>query len=132
MKRLHTLFPVSLLLLTACGPAISSALFKQAAPLPPDSEVRLYSTKAPSCPYEEIGVVKGRRRAPASLQDVLTAMKRRAREMGGDGIVGLGQGRTVTGATVVGDVASLDVSDGLAGTVIRFTDPSCREEPTAR
>jgi hypothetical protein len=131
MKRPRALIPIPLLLLAACGPAISSAFFKQASPRPAGSVVQLYSTRLPSCPYEEIGVVKGRRRAFASMQDVLSAMKERAREMGGDAIVGLGQGRTVTGATVVNDVASLDVSDGLAGTVIRFTDPNCREKPQA-
>lgn len=129
MKRSRMLFPTSLLLLAACGPAISSAFFKQAPARPANSQILLYSTKVPSCPYEEIGVVKGRRRTPASLQDVLAAMMQRAREMGGDAIVGLGQGRVVTGATAVDNVASVDVSDGLAGTVIRFTDPSCREEP---
>ncbi|MEJ2218365.1 MAG: hypothetical protein P8099_17315 [Gemmatimonadota bacterium] len=126
MKRPRVLIPASLLLLTACGPAISSAFFEQAPPRPPDSQVQLYSTRLPSCPYEEIGLVRGRKRAFSSMQAVLASLQRRAREMGGDAIVGLGQGRTVTGATVVNDVASVDVSDGLAGTVIRFTDPDCR------
>jgi len=129
MKPSRSLVPLSVLLLAACGPTISSAYFKQAPPRPPEAEIQLYSTKAPTCPYEEIGLVRGRKTALTTMQGVLVALQKRAREMGGDAIIGLGAGSAVTGATAITkDFATVDVNDGMSGTVIRFTDPDCRGE----
>jgi hypothetical protein len=47
--------------------------------------------------------------------------------MGGDGVIALGQTQTTEGGTVVGTTVSLGASEGLAGTVIRFTEATCAE-----
>lgn len=127
MKRVAALLSVWSLLFVGCGPAVSSAVFMDVAPRAPEHEIQLYSTKLPSCPYEEVGVIRAKRRAFASLQDVLAALKERARGMGGDAVVGVGQTQSVSGGVVVENVVSVGSQEGLAGTVIRFTDPSCAE-----
>jgi hypothetical protein len=120
------------LVLSACVTAVSSAPFVSRAPNPADHEIRLYSTRLPTCPYEDIGLVHAKRRdlgvARTSLESAVDAVRRRAREMGGDAVVALGRTQTVDGGTVVGNTVSLGVAEGLAGTVIRFTDASCHEQ----
>jgi hypothetical protein len=113
-------------LLAACGVAVESAPFKSLPPRPADHEIVLFSTKLPSCPYEEIGVVNATRRdSYTRYEALLDALKARAREMGGDAIVGLGQQQAVSGGTVIGSTVSIGSSDVLAGTVIRFTESGC-------
>jgi hypothetical protein len=113
-------------LLGACGPAVRSAPFKSVPPRPPEHEIVLFSTKLPTCAYEEIGIVTAKPRTGLdSLESVLEALKHRAREMGGDAVVGLTQQQTVRGGTVVGSSVSLSTGEGLAGTVIRFADSAC-------
>jgi hypothetical protein len=108
------------LLGSACGPAISSAHFVRRAPRPPDHPILIYSSKLPTCPYEEIGIINGKQ-GDSSLESTLNAVRKRAREMGGDAVVGLSQTQTVSGGTYV------STSEGLAVTVVRFTDEACRE-----
>jgi hypothetical protein len=127
MKGAIALAPLLALALGACGPAISSANFMTVAPRPVEHEIALYSTKLPTCPYEEIGVVRGKRRALTSLQQVLSAIQQRARKMGGDAVVGLGQTVNVRGGIVVDNVVSVESQEGLTGTVIRFSEPNCVE-----
>lgn len=111
--------------LAACGARVSSASFVEAPPKPPGHEIRLYSTRLPTCPYEEIGLVRSQRGQFGSLDGALDALKRRARDMGGDAVVGLGQGVSVAGGTAIGDVSTVSSQEVLAGTVIRFTDAGC-------
>jgi hypothetical protein len=109
-----------------CAPSISATRFGDFAARPADHEVRLYSTRLPACGYEEVGLISGKRRTPwTSGEEVLAAMRRRAREVGGDAIVGLG---TVAhpGGVAPGESVSSDATGGLSGVVIRFTDPDCR------
>ncbi|MGH7464046.1 MAG: hypothetical protein ACREK1_02660 [Longimicrobiales bacterium] len=127
MKRVAVLLPIWTISLIACGPAVSSAVFTDAAPRGPDHEIQVFSTKLPSCPYEEVGLVRAKRRGFASLQDVLTAVRERAREMGGDAVIAMGQTESVTGGVGAENVVSVSSQEGLAGTVIRFADRNCRE-----
>ena len=66
-----------------------------------------------------------------SLEDLLTAMRNRARAMGGDAIIGLSATETLDGAVLVpstsGSVASISSSSLYTGTVVHFTDPTCAE-----
>jgi hypothetical protein len=127
MRRVHLAAPLLSITLGACGPAISSANFTTVAPQAPEHEITLYSTKLPTCPYDEIGVVRGKRRAFTTLQQVLSAIQQRARTMGGDAVVGLGQTVNISGGTVVDNVVSVESQEGLTGTVIRFSEPGCVE-----
>lgn len=116
----------------ACGPSVQSAAY---VPLPDaraDAGVmRIYEHTRPDCAFEEIGRLTGRRRLPThSPDEVANAMRRRAREMGGDAIIAFGE-RTEPGGTLVipvsehAAVATETAASHFVGTVIRFADPSC-------
>jgi hypothetical protein len=126
MQR-SSFIPLAALLFAACGASVHSARFVTRDPRPPGQEVIVYSSKLPECAYEEIGVVTGSPRTGfTSMQDVLEAVRERARKLGGDAIVGLGPARHVSGASVVGETISIDSKTSLSGTVVRFTDEGCR------
>jgi hypothetical protein len=123
----HRVLFVACAFLAGCGPAIQSANFSTPAPEPTTAEILLYSTKLPECPYEEVGLISGRSRVFWTSQEaVLAHMRERAREMGGDAIVGLGTSEVVTGGTHVAGTVNVNSANRMAGTVVRFTDPDCR------
>ena len=108
-------------------PQIQSARFGDPEPAATTVEILIFSSKQPECEYEEIGLVSGRQRGFwTTLENVLEKMRERAREMGGHAIVGLGTSEVVTGGTETAGSVSLNTTGRLAGTVVRFTDPSCR------
>ncbi len=111
--RLH-LPLAALLLLAGC----TTAPFVEATPLgapqparPEDADVQLFSVRAPDCHFLELALVAVRGNDPAHNREALIA---RARQLGGDAVAGLAQ------------IVSRSGTDGLQGTVIRFTDPACR------
>ena len=113
-----------------CGPAVQSAAFTALPPRPPDHPIRLFSTKLPTCAYEEVGLVSARKRTLVSMDDVLAGLVERAREMGGDAVVGIGQGAQVSGGGE--DLVTISSDPVLSGTVIRFTEEGCTGEGAAR
>jgi hypothetical protein len=126
MRKRKAVCLCPVLLVAACGPAVRSAPFKTVPPRPTDHQIVLFSTKLPTCPYEEIGLITAQRRHGFnSYESVLEAMKSRAREMGGDAVVALDQQQTVNGGTVIGKTVNINTGEALTGTVIRFTDSGC-------
>lgn len=115
------------LLVAGCGPRVQSARFGETpAPRPATQPIQVFSTKLPECPFEELALVRvEKRHGFTSLQAMLDAMRHRAREMGGDAVVGVGH-TTGVDAGVAGGTAT--TTDGIAGTVIRFTDAACMRE----
>lgn len=124
-----SLLMLALLAIVACAPKVRSTSFVPG--LPPTSEaepIRVYQTTLPDCDYEEIGTITVQQRN--KYQDVqvsLEAMQKRAREMGGHAIINFKQGEETTGGAVVGMGVVAVRKAHLSGTVIRFTDPECRE-----
>lgn len=105
---------------------MKSANFGEFAPRPGDHPILLFSSRLPSCPYEEVGLVRvDRGDFGSSMQTMLDRFRQRARDMGGDAVVGVGLTQSVQGGVLPMSVSS---RDGLAGTVIRFTDEDCRNE----
>src|SRR5688572_21088481 len=78
-------FPVLAVVVTlgACSPIVNSGRFG-AMPLPPTSgDIALYSTKLPTCAYDDVGLVHvARRHGFMNLQTMMDALRERAREMG--------------------------------------------------
>ena len=108
---------------SACSPVVSSARFNPAPPNPPDHSIRFYSTRLPTCAYEELGLVSAKKRLGwNSMEDLLAAAQQRAREMGGDAIVSLREVPHLTG-----NAEGVSTDESLSGTVVRFKDPGCRE-----
>ena len=115
-------------LLAACGPSIQSARFQDVSPGPSADRILLFSSKLPECPYEEVGLITGKSRGFwTSLESVLEGMRDHARDMGGDAIVGLGTSEVVTGGSQAGNSVNVHTADRLTGTVVRFSDPDCRQ-----
>ena len=122
------IIPCAVTLLTAaCGPAVSSGRFSE-MPLPPASgDVAIFSTKAPTCAYDEIGFIHVQRRYGTDLQTMIDALRVRAREMGGTGIVGVALTTDVSGSASADHIVTDATATGLSGTVVRFRDSTCRE-----
>jgi hypothetical protein len=123
--------PLSVLALAcfaACSPAVHSVLFVSPAPAPQpaDHPIRFYQNTRPDCRFEELGSVTSRKRnSTISMQEVAESIRRRAREMGGDAVIGLTESIDTRGATVVNNSVIVNRDPVVAGTVIRFTDPAC-------
>jgi hypothetical protein len=120
---------VSAALLVACGPTVSSTLFVPAPAMPRDHPITVFMTKAPECPYEELGIVTVSEGAFAGGADTyVLAMKDRARKMGGDALLGYKQGSRTSGAVAVAPgVVGVANEEVHSATVIRFRDASCQK-----
>jgi hypothetical protein len=80
-------------------------------PRPADHPIRLFSSQLPTCPFDEIAIVSARREFNlVSTAAVTEALRKKARELGGDALV---------------RVSFLEGDAVLSGTVIRFKDGSC-------
>jgi hypothetical protein len=121
--------------LAGCMSGVESAVFLPAPPSPREHLVRIYQTQAPSCPYEELGMVIWRPfLGVGRMQSGVNKMRDRVREMGGDAIVGFGIGertngfttRTVADSTSVTTSHTVDRERMASGTVVRFTKEDCR------
>lgn len=119
----------------ACSPAVQSATYVPGAEpvrVAEASQVRVYDQTRPACAFEEIGWVSGSPRARGnSPDDVLNAMRTRAREMGGHAIVDLSSSdRTDTVVVAAPEAPApptvvLSSINVFRGTVVRFTDAHC-------
>ena len=115
------------MMVAGCAPHIQSARLTDRYFQPDGGEITVFSTKRPECPYDEIALITGGRRSSwNSLDDILAAMRVRARELGGDAIVGLGSGEELEGSGGDG-VVNLSSEIRLKGTVARFSDRNCRK-----
>lgn len=103
----------------ACSPATRGTSFSNYPPRPETQAIRIYRSTLPKQPFEEIGIVSSRQRNKLiSMEAVMESLKQKAREMGGDAIIGLSEANEAQG--YVGDTGILDRDPVLSGTVIRF------------
>jgi hypothetical protein len=124
MKVLYFSVVAGALWLGGCGATTQSAQFVKAAPLPADRPMKYFSTKLPSCDYEELGIVQGEPQTGfTKMQAVLDKMSAEARRMGGDAIIKLRSASSLT-STEDGGV-NLDTSIALTGIVVRFKVADC-------
>lgn len=122
-----------LICVAACSPAVQSATYVPGAvPAQVSSAagVRIYDHTRPGCAFEEIGWVGGSPRVRGnSPDDVLNAMRERARAMGGHAIIGLSSSERTDAVMVTGEAPAATVpvasSNVFRGTVVRFTNPGC-------
>jgi len=78
---------------------------------PKDYPIQLFSAQLPTCPFEELGLVTAKPENVLRSNDVVAeALREKAREMGGDGVVHVG---------------FVDSHATVGGTVIRFKDRGC-------
>jgi hypothetical protein len=111
-----------------CSPTVSSIPFLSPAPSPQaaDHPILLFNETRPACPYQEVGSVVVRQgSSDASVDKLVDALRVKAREMGGDAIIGVGQSVESGGGTVIGHSVIASNKPVVSGTVVRFSDPSC-------
>jgi hypothetical protein len=83
------------------------------APRPADYPILLYSAALPTCAFEEIAIIRAHKEVGfVSGGAVVHALRRKARELGGDAVV---------------RVSLLDDKGGLSGTVVRFRNDDCKK-----
>jgi hypothetical protein len=119
--------PALLLLTVGCGPQISSSVFVTAPPKSPDHEILVFLTRTPECPYEELGTIKASEGAFAGgVSTYMPAIKKRARELGGDALVAYKTASTTTGYVAVApSVVAAAEGEIHSAVVVRFTKPDC-------
>ena len=118
-------YAMSLFLLAGCAVQVQSTQLRSIDyPVRPgDYIIAIYRDTLPQTSFVEIAAVQARKRGIDSNEKVINALKDRARELGGDAIIGL------TLKTVSRDI--IDVNKGFRtvryqiylGTVIRFLKP---------
>jgi hypothetical protein len=114
--------------LAACAPAVQSVMFVSPAPSPraADHPIRFYGSTRPECPFEEVGTVRARKpNSFVSMEAVAESIRERARSMGGDAVIGVGEATETRGASLVGSAVVLNRDPVVSGTVIRFTNAAC-------
>ncbi len=125
--RKVVLLVAAVMVLSDCAPTVTATSLLPAPPQPADHEILLFSAKVPSCPFDELGLVSVEEGYGGSSDGkLLVALQRQARRMGGDAVVKLTHGRLSSDVTVAGSSFNT-TSTLLSGTVIRFTDASCRK-----
>lgn len=116
MKRQGVILPAIFVL--ACAPQMRTTMLGESrAPEVESHEILVFSTKMPECSFDEIALVSAASRdfPQTAMDDLLVALKQRARQLGGHALVGLAE-RPRTKAE----------GPSLVGTVIRFTSDGCR------
>ena len=115
--------PLILICITvACAPKTRTIMLgTDRTPDTDPSDILVYSSKVPECPFEEIALVTAVQGAfdyRGGLEAALDALKQKAHALGGHAIVGL-EDRPKTKAE----------GPSLSGTVVRFTSDDCRPTP---
>ena len=119
----------TLCLIIGCGPIIQYApiIDTPNADRPADEDIRVYTTNEPRCQYEEIGTVRASNGIIlGGASTYVEAMKKKAREVGGDAIL---LGRIESLSEFELEVAELEEDDVQIqkGIIIRFVDRGCVE-----
>ncbi len=122
--RIKIVVVVFILLLVGCSPAVRTTTFQQLPPKPVDAPIKIFRIKTPRCNFEEIGIVNSRQRNTfISMDEVMNSLIVEARNMGGDAIIGLNETNPIHNVNEYG----IDRDPVLSGTVIKSTDPNCRQ-----
>jgi hypothetical protein len=122
-----------LLLLTGCSPAVSLTKLwpTPLEPRPANYPIRFFREQRPRCAFDELATVSARPTDVWHTNDkVIEVLRLKAREVGGDAIIGFATESQVTGAAPSysgnGGVA-LNRNVVLSGTIVRFKNPQCTE-----
>ena len=123
--RIKIFVIVLVFLLAGCSPAVRTTTFQKLSPKPIDAPIKIFRLKTPQCNFEEIGIVNSRQRNKLiSMDEVMNSLLVEARKMGGDAIIGLNETNPIHN---VSSQYGIDRDPVLSGTVIKFTDPNCRQ-----
>ena len=108
--------------LGACSPGVRATSFGSFFPRPDDHPIQVYRSTIPECQFEEVGIVSSRRENSfISMDKVLEALRIKARELGGDAVIGVSETNEARNVRF-----GVDNDMVLSGTIIRFTDQDCQ------
>lgn len=130
---MYRLAIVIFFVLGACAPQLTvGRLWPTPLPAnPADHPIAIFVQNRPRCAFDEIATieVKPSEWASASADELIEAMRVRARAVGGDAIIGYGTESRATGAVAYGNTGIAGVSRTTfhSGTIVRYRDASCRE-----
>jgi hypothetical protein len=128
-RPIRASFVVSALLLAGCVHSRVTGFDPSARtdPRTPPDQIRFYQVERPRCSFKEVGHVTMGSRFFAPWSRVVRKAREKAHEMGGDAIVSLRESTRISGAVLSKDGISTTETTSLSGTVVRFTEPTCRE-----
>jgi len=111
--------------LTGCSPSVRTITFQKLPPKSDDTQIKIFRVKMPQCNFEEIGIVHScKRNRFISMEAVVNSLRVEARKMGGDALIDLNETNRIHQINKYGKIIRDPV---LSGTVIKFTDPNCRQ-----
>lgn len=93
----------------------------------PAELIRFYELQRPTCEYREVGHVTARSSFFGTWNKVQRDAREKAHRMGGDAIVSVRESSRITGAVFSKSQISATETTTLSGTVVRFTNPNCRD-----
>jgi hypothetical protein len=120
----HALLCVSFFLLASCERDVRSTTFAEYPPRDPNHPILVFAHNMPECPSVEVGEVTSRTQPTSDVR--IEAIRKRAREMGGDAVVNLTWSDGGSEGTAEGTGTAMPGA-ALSATVIRFTDPDCQQ-----
>lgn len=105
--------PILILIAAGCGPATENLRLTPTVltPAAETAPIRLYSATQPRCPVEDVALITSQARDFTSEPKVLEGLRQEARRLGGEAVVQIRFLRQTV----------------LTGTVVRFTNPDCKE-----
>jgi hypothetical protein len=119
---------VGILFITGCVPTRVTVFDQGSADRRTSVErIRFYETQLPTCPYRELGRVTAYSSYFTSWNKVVRTARERAHRMGGDAIVSVRERSRIDGAILSPQQVSLTEEESISGTVVRFTNPACRQ-----
>lgn len=109
---------ILVVLVAACGPKVKSHAVVKLDPLPEDTEVKVFATDGPTCPYQQVGLI---------ASEDLGATLNRARDMGADAVIGTILADSSSAASKSSPWCSTTNCIQYNTVAIRFTDPQCTD-----
>ena len=123
---------IAVVLVVACSPAVRVTTLAPVRfpPRPATYPIRIYREQRPRCAFEEVALISAAPKIITHNNEALAdALRVKARELGGDAIIGISTESRVTGASPSssGNGVDLDRATILSGTVIHFKSADCTE-----
>jgi hypothetical protein len=124
----------ALILATACasaaGPTVRVTNLRPESweARPADYDIRIYTDKEPRCAYTTIAqLATDQTRDIRTVDDLLKILRGKARELGGDAIMKLGQETSTAGVAGHDQTYTMEKTEVWSGTLIRWKSLACAE-----
>lgn len=124
----------TLIFVTACafasGPTVRVTNLRPETwePRPASYDIRIYTDKEPRCEYTAIAQLStDQTRDIRTVDDLLSILRAKARELGGDAIMKLGHSTSTSGIAGHDQTYTLEKTEVWSGTLIRWKNMACAD-----